>query len=191
LTQSERVKIAQELHDGIAQDLVALSYSLDLLLAESDTPVQTRIELRKIIFEVSAMIESVRSEIFNLRARNPAALENSLRALLAESNSSAELRINLEETAFSENVEEQLLAISRELLRNSLKHSGASVIEISIKKSQNASTYSFNDNGSGMHLSNSEGYGIRGVKERCLSIESELSVSSDEFGTRYLISIPL
>ncbi len=29
----ERLDVARELHDGIAQDLVALGYSLDLLLA--------------------------------------------------------------------------------------------------------------------------------------------------------------
>ena len=83
MTQTERVKIAQELHDGIAQDLVALSYSLDLLLAEADTPAGTRVELRNLIFSVSAMIAKVREEIFNLRSANFATLESSLRTLLA------------------------------------------------------------------------------------------------------------
>ncbi len=190
MTLSERVKIAQELHDGIAQDLVALSYSLDLLLAESDTPAQTRIELRKMVFSVATMIEKVRTEIFNLRTGSPATLENSLRALLAESNSSAELRINQDDSDFSEEVRKELLAISRELLRNALKHSGASVIEISIEKSENGRTYTFKDNGSGIENLNAAGYGIRGIQERCLSIESELSVSSNELGTCYSIAIP-
>ena len=190
MTLSERVKIAQELHDGIAQDLVALSYSLDLLLAESDTPAQTRIELRKMVFSVATMIEKVRTEIFNLRTGSPATLENSLRALLAESNSSAELRINQDDSDFSEEVRKELLAISRELLRNALKHSGASVIEITIQKSQNGSTYSYRDNGKGIDPLTPSGYGTRGIKERCTSIESELTVTSNELGTNYFISIP-
>ena len=44
--QPERIRIAQEFHDGIAQDIVALSYSLELLLAEPDTPADIRIEVR-------------------------------------------------------------------------------------------------------------------------------------------------
>lgn len=190
MTQTERVKIAQELHDGIAQDLVALSYSLDLLLAQPDTPASTRVELRKLIFSVSTMIARVREEIFNLRASHTGTLESSLRSLLAESKSSIELRLIDKNCTFNENVSEQILAISRELLRNSIKHSGASVIEITIEKSENGSTYSYRDNGKGIDPLIPSGFGTRGIQERCLSIESELTVASNDLGTNYLISIP-
>jgi signal transduction histidine kinase len=190
LTQTERIKIAQELHDGIAQDLVALSYSLDLLLAAADTPAATRVELRNLIFSVSGMIERVREEIFNLRSDNSGSLESSLRTLLADSHSAVELKLELENCKHTEVIEEQILAISRELLRNSIKHSGASVIEITIQKSQNGSTYSYRDNGKGIDPLTPSGYGTRGIKERCTSIESELTVTSNELGTNYFISIP-
>lgn len=190
MTQTERIKIAQELHDGIAQDLVALSYSLDLLLAAADTPAATRIELRNLIFSVSGMIARVREEIFNLRSDNSGSLESSLRTLLADSHSAVELKLELENCKHTEVIEEQILAISRELLRNSIKHSGASVIEITIQKSQNGSTYSYRDNGKGIDPLTPSGYGTRGIKERCTSIESELTVTSNELGTNYFISIP-
>jgi signal transduction histidine kinase len=190
LTQPERIKIAQELHDGIAQELVALSYSLDLLLAAADTPAATRVELRNLIFSVSGMIERVREEIFNLRSDNFGSLESSLRTLLADSHSAVELKLELENCKHTEVIEEQILAISRELLRNSIKHSGASVIEITIQKSQNGSTYSYRDNGKGIDPLTPSGYGTRGIKERCTSIESELTVTSNELGTNYFISIP-
>ena len=190
MTQPERIKIAQELHDGIAQELVALSYSLDLLLAAADTPAATRVELRNLIFSVSGMIERVREEIFNLRSDNSGSLESSLRTLLADSHSAVELKLELENCKHSEVIEEQILAISRELLRNSIKHSGASVIEITIQKSQNGSTYSYRDNGKGIDPLTPSGYGTRGIKERCTSIESELTVTSNELGTNYFISIP-
>jgi signal transduction histidine kinase len=190
LTQTERIKIAQELHDGIAQELVALSYSLDLLLAAADTPAATRVELRNLIFSVSGMIARVREEIFNLRSDNSGSLESSLRTLLADSHSAVELKLELENCKHTEVIEEQILAISRELLRNSIKHSGASVIEITIQKSQNGSTYSYRDNGKGIDPLTPSGYGTRGIKERCTSIESELTVTSNELGTNYFISIP-
>ncbi len=190
MTQTERIKIAQELHDGIAQDLVALSYSLDLLLAAADTSATTRIELRNLIFSVSGMIARVRDEIFNLRSDNSGSLESSLRTLIADSHSAVELKLELENCKHTEVIQEQILAISRELLRNSIKHSGASVIEITIQKSQNGSTYSYRDNGKGIDPLTPSGYGTRGIKERCTSIESELTVTSNELGTNYFISIP-
>ncbi len=190
MTQPERIKIAQELHDGIAQDLVALSYSLDLLLAQAETPASTRVELRNLLFSVTAMIERVRKEMFNLRTSHSGTLENSLRSLLAESKSSIELSLTEGDCIFTEKVAEQILAISRELLRNSIKHSGASVIEITIEKSENGSTYSYHDDGKGIDPLIPPGFGTRGIQERCSSIESELVVASNELGTNYFISIP-
>ena len=190
MTQRERIKIAQELHDGIAQDLVGLSYSLDLLLAAPETPSVTRIELRTVLFKVSALIESVRAEIFNLRAQELLSFEQSLRALLLELRSTVELKITREDFAISAHIEEELLAISRELLRNSVKHSGASVIEMSISKSENGIQYTYRDNGKGMNTPKSAGFGIRGIQERCSAINGALTTSSSSQGTNYLITLP-
>ncbi|CAB4681045.1 unannotated protein [freshwater metagenome] len=190
MTQRERIKIAQELHDGIAQDLVGLSYSLDLLLAAPDTPSVTRIELRTILFKVSTLIESVRSEIFNLRAQELISFEYSLRSLLLELKSDVELKIVRDDCVLSSHIEEELLAISRELLRNSIKHSGASVIEISIEKSDTGINYTYRDNGKGMNENQRKGFGILGIQERCASIDGTLTMSSTSLGIDYFIAIP-
>ena len=190
MTQRERIKIAQELHDGIAQDLVGLSYSLDLLLAAPDTPSVTRIELRTILFKVSTLIESVRSEIFNLRAQELISFEYSLRSLLLELKSDVELKIVRNDHVLSSQTEEELLAISRELLRNSIKHSGASVIEISIEKSDTGMHYTYRDNGKGMNENQRKGFGILGIQERCASIDGTLTMSSTSLGIDYFIAIP-
>ncbi len=190
MTQRERIKIAQELHDGIAQDLVGLSYSLDLLLAAPDTPSVTRIELRTILFKVSTLIESVRSEIFNLRAQELISFEYSLRSLLLELKSDVELKIVRDDCVLSSHIEEELLAISRELLRNSIKHSGASVIEISIEKSDTGMNYTYRDNGKGMNENQRKGFGILGIQERCASIDGTLTMSSTSLGIDYFIAIP-
>jgi signal transduction histidine kinase len=187
LTNPERIRIAQELHDGIAQDLVAISYSLDLLLAQADTPATTRIEIRNLIFKVSKMIESVRSEIFDLRFEATPTLGQSLQLLLTELQSNIDLKITVEECGLTIQATDQLLAISRELLRNSVKHSGANVIEISMRKSENVCTYSYKDDGFGFKSFESTGFGILGIQERCAAMEGELSVTSSDSGTSYKI----
>ncbi len=63
---NERVALAQELHDGIAQDLVALGFSIDALISESTTPEIKR-SLRQLRFSVTELIEKLRNEIHSLR----------------------------------------------------------------------------------------------------------------------------
>jgi signal transduction histidine kinase len=63
---TQRVKLAQELHDGIAQDLVGLGYGLDsLLFLEADET--KRAALRSVRFDINTLIEKVRNEILELR----------------------------------------------------------------------------------------------------------------------------
>jgi len=64
-------QIARQIHDGIAQDLVALGYSLDQSLGAPELPTSTRAELRTLRFEVTGLIEKVRREILNLRSTSP------------------------------------------------------------------------------------------------------------------------
>jgi signal transduction histidine kinase len=61
-----RVILAQELHDGIAQDLVGLGYSIDSLIASSQD-LQVRDSLRAVRFTITDLIEKVRLEIHQLR----------------------------------------------------------------------------------------------------------------------------
>jgi len=66
---TQRVKLAQELHDGIAQDLVGLGYGLDALLFQ-ETDEAKRVALRTVRFDINTLIESVRSEILELRSQH-------------------------------------------------------------------------------------------------------------------------
>ena len=67
MNSNERVRLAQDLHDGIAQDLVGLGYRLDSLIAAIGTAHEIRSELRTLRFAISDLVEKVRGEIFELR----------------------------------------------------------------------------------------------------------------------------
>jgi signal transduction histidine kinase len=68
--KNELVTLAQELHDGIAQDLVGLGFSIDNAISHSQDP-ETRSELRAIRFAITEQIEKVRLEIHRLRNLAP------------------------------------------------------------------------------------------------------------------------
>ena len=62
----QRVLLAQELHDGIAQDLIGLGFSIDAIIASAQDPLM-RNSLRSVRFSISEIIDKVRLEIHQLR----------------------------------------------------------------------------------------------------------------------------
>jgi signal transduction histidine kinase len=103
-----RVTLAQELHDGIAQDLVGLGFSIDsLIAATSDQTI--RESLRHLRFSITELINKVRLEIHELR-------------------SASDLISETEGADFNY----ELLRVLSEILRNVSEHSQASLLSIQI-----------------------------------------------------------
>ena len=103
-----RVLLAQELHDGIAQDLVGLGFSIDSLISTSHDQ-HSKESLRELRFSVTELINKVRLEIHQLR-------------------SAADLISKTVETDFSY----ELLRVLSEILRNVAEHAHASHLSIQI-----------------------------------------------------------
>ena len=106
---SQRIRFAQELHDGIAQDLVGLGYAIDLILASSEN-LSERDSLRALRLDVISIIDKVRREIFQLRQTT-----GDVDVLHTE----PEIRVILER-------------VFKEIIDNVLTHSQASDLKISI-----------------------------------------------------------
>jgi signal transduction histidine kinase len=103
-----RVILAQELHDGIAQDLVGLGFSIDSLIATAND--QTNKEsLRQLRFAITELINKVRLEIHELRSASD---------LISESEGA--------------DFNYELLRVLSEILRNVSEHAQASVLSIQI-----------------------------------------------------------
>jgi len=103
-----RVTLAQELHDGIAQDLVGLGYSIDSLIAATQE-MKSKDSLRTVRFTITDLIEKVRQEIHQLRSAPDLLSENTQKDLHFE-----------------------LQRVVSEVLRNISEHSGASTVTIEI-----------------------------------------------------------
>ena len=103
-----RVTLAQELHDGIAQDLVGLGFSIDSLISTSRDQAAKE-SLRQLRFLVTELIDKVRLEIHQLRTAND------LISKTDETDSSYEL-----------------LRVLAEILRNVQEHAHASHLSIQI-----------------------------------------------------------
>lgn len=153
---NERVTLAQELHDGIAQDLVVLGFSIDRAISQSqDTELKN--SLRQIRFSTTDLIEKVRVQMHSLRIAEP----------LVSSSGQVD-------TMF------ETLRIVQEILRNIEKHSGAKNMDIQI-----------NDDGAGGALTKDGSFGLNGLQERVNKLNGEITIASDQQGTRIGVRIPL
>ena len=105
---NERVTLAQELHDGIAQDLVVLGFSIDQAISLSHE-IEVKNELRTIRFTITQLIEKLREQMHQLRSGDP-----------------------MEDSSASVDTMHETLRVVQEILRNIEKHAGATRITIDI-----------------------------------------------------------
>lgn len=106
---NERVTLAQELHDGIAQELVALGFSIDQAISQAQE-AELKSTLRQIRFTTTELIEKLRAQMHHLRTAEP-----------------------LEVQAASADTMYETLRIVQEILRNIEKHADASTVTIEIQ----------------------------------------------------------
>ena len=185
MVQSPKVEIAQEIHDGIAQDLVALGYELDLVLAAPLTPAVIRNDVRTICFRVSELIEKVRGEIFDLRSH--AEFNASLREIIHSISPS--ITISIEEISLPDADRHLLLRVIPELLRNAHIHSGASQIHLQLLTGEDGVMVKVTDNGRGGAMPTSGRYGLLGSIERVENHGASIEIDSRKEGTTITIRL--
>lgn len=182
----ERIKIAQELHDGIAQDLVGVGYSLDLLLSDESLSSQARSDIRTTRFAVDELITKVRREILNLRQGAGKPLNSQIDALAREICLGLELECNLDECNVPLHEEVEIVAMATEILRNCVAHSRATRICINLYSVNNRLCLEVIDNGIGGADVKDGHFGLLGLQERVHALGGSITIESIE-GTRIAI----
>ena len=177
---AERARIARELHDGIAQNLAAIGYSLDAEIGRSDTTAESRGALRAIREEVTTLNATMRQEIFKLRS----ATESDPQQELIQALQSLPLDFSVE-GELSEN--SKGLAQSKvliELARNAVSHSSTHQVWVNIFDDH----ISFTSEGESNSESARRGFGLQGAAERMAAIGWEIEISEDFSTIRLLES---
>jgi len=182
-----RIELARDLHDGIAQDLVALGYELDLLLGATESTVQSRREIRALRFKIDDLIAKVRREMYALRDPEVTTFQEALSDIVEEICGDLEVTQTISNFSIPNSYQSELKAIATELLRNAKVHSRASHIEVLLKGVENRTYLEVSDNGVGgaqVNTSRLGRLGLVGVKERVEQLHGQLEIISTENGTR-------
>jgi signal transduction histidine kinase len=173
-------QIARQIHDGIAQDLVALGYQLDQSLGAPELPTSTRAELRTLRFEVTNLIEKVRREILDLRNTVPNLTQQAI-AICGDRPGKVDLAIPLDQS---------LSPIAIELLRNAAAHSGASVINLNAYSEEALTVIEIDDNGIGGVEMKADRFGLLGISEAVAELSGKIEFINLTPGLLIRVSIP-
>lgn len=201
IKEAERKRIAQDIHDDLGQNLLALKMDVAPLHARiKGGRLRERVQI--VLDNIDASIGSVKAIMNDLR---PAMLELGLHPAVAwqigqferMTGIACQLSAPEPEAGFGLD-EEQTLAVFRilqESLSNVARHAEASDVGIELAAYPGGFSMRVADNGKGLQPGDrrkGNSFGLMGIRERVLFLGGELSItSSPGSGTVLLIAIPL
>lgn len=189
----ERRRMARDLHDGVAQELAYLARNLDLLAGKANAETVERLrraieraqaESRRAIHALTtpAAAQTVKTQTVKTQTVEKQTVET----MVAEAASQIAERFNLE-LAFdsvpgvrlSEPRAEALVRIACEALTNAAKHSGSTLVRLTMTQDGQRVRLCVSDAGCGFDPdAASAGFGLIALRERARSVGGEVRITS-------------
>lgn len=198
--EKERVRIARDLHDGVAQIMTAAKMQLEHFMESepdkfnSNLTIQTTFDLiKEAASEVRAVSHSMVPNAL-LKSGLVAALRDFVSKIHTE-----KLHVNLIvhglNERLDENVETVVYRVLQELVNNVIKHAHATEIIIQLIRDHHELSIVVEDNGRGFDsrkLSDKMGIGLKNIESRIEYLNGNIYFdSSPKQGTTVMVEIPL
>lgn len=200
----ERSRIAQDLHDRVAQTLFGIGLKADWLLTHLERDEHLRTDLERVKQLASTGLKQVREAIFSLSSAPVEAQQfkpavQSLLKGLEVAGIAGDLRTWGNLQMLPSEVTDALFQVIREALVNVRRHSGASTVLVSVRIRPERVTAVVQDDGSGLPAGVMETFresgahlGLRGMESRVSRLGGKLSLSpGDECGLVVTAIVPL
>jgi signal transduction histidine kinase len=187
-TVEERQRVAREIHDGIAQELVYVGYELDALGAELDAGRPgARESVRRTREHVTRIISELRLSIFTLRtAPEPgglgAALGEYVRSVATAAGIAVHLSLSEDTARLPADAEAELLRIAQEAVSNARKHAHARNLWVTLAVDPPHALLRVEDDGNGFETSARRGFGLEIMQERAERLGAALRVQPRQPG---------
>jgi two-component system sensor histidine kinase UhpB len=200
--ETERKRIARELHDSFAQYLTALRLKLDMLDRAGGERSASLNELRSLIGELGHAVNRMAWELRPV-ALDELGLHSAVDHYLEEwaemARMQVDVAIDLCGQALPPAVETTLFRVLQEATTNVLRHAGANRTGVILNVKDGVVRLIIEDNGKGFPadraaspFATARRFGLNGMRERLALVHGQLDVESTPgHGTTLFISIPL
>lgn len=186
--EQERKRIAVELHDSIGQSLIVIRNRALMGLSTPDKTARLIVQMEEISDSAADSITEVRRISHNLHPYQlehlglKTAIETMIETADNTSSIEFEKEINEIDDLLTKEAEINLYRIVQESLNNILKHSEATRVTISIRKTGDLLSVLIKDNGKGFNIENlfrsSGGLGLTGIRERAKMLGARQEITS-------------
>jgi len=210
LQDTERRRMARELHDSLGQYLTALTISIEQLSCEHPSPAFTGEERAKLWSEAREVLQRALAEtrtishLLHPPLLDETGLTSAARWYVEGFGKRSGIEVNLEIPPdlgrLPEGVELALFRALQECLTNVHRHSGSDTVDVRITRDAAEAGLEVEDHGCGMpqallrrlRASGSDaGVGLAGMRERVHDLRGKLEIDSGPAGTRVRVRIPL
>lgn len=200
-TDSERRRIASDLHDGVVQDLAGVTFSLAASAKEVDRSGSDGAQMREASDRVREAVRSLRSLLVEIYPPN--LYEEGLHSALSDLTAKLEPRgietslvvqapldrLNLDTTRL-------IYRAAQEALRNVVAHAGASRVDVSVSASDGLAVLEVSDDGRGLDTSRMrerEGhFGLKALAGLAATMGASLTIDSTPGkGTTLCLEVPI
>jgi len=201
--ESERARIAGELHDDLGQDLLVMKSRIDLSRRRSESEKEREL-LEPLSESAGEVLRKMRSLSHQLRPPHldHLGLAASIKSLVKEvaEASQMEYEVDAEDMAGTLTPEGEVAVyrILQEALNNVIKHAGANSVKVELRRHPSSASLLISDDGCGFDEKadgsgrNGHGQGLKSMGERCALIGGKLRISSVAGeGTLIRIDLPL
>ena len=204
LQESDRKRIAAELHDGLGQHLIIIKNwaSLGLNFTEKDAPV--REQLAEIASTALQALNEVREIIYDLRPHQieTIGLSKTITFMLEQVSTSSGINFKTKiddiDKIFIAEDEVIFYRILQECVSNIIKHSNAKNAEVLINNDESSITLKISDDGKGFTTEENDlikaqsGFGLKGIEERVKMLNGKIEIQSlKNIGTTVSVNFKL
>lgn len=199
---SERTRIAREMHDTVIQGCVGASTLLEAAAGFAGSEAEpvtefldrARIQLRLTLDEARLALTDLRHDSFADGLGG--ALEDLACGVTRETNVPVEVKIEGPTSPLPAALNRNMLLVAKEAIRNSVAHSGATRIEVSLSYSPTRLDLEIRDDGCGFPAGQpdfcpTDHFGITGMRERVEQLGGSFSLrSASGEGTSIHVNLP-
>ncbi|RYY07652.1 MAG: sensor histidine kinase [Sphingobacteriaceae bacterium] len=183
--ESERERLAEDLHDSVGQVLSAVKLNLHRLDKTCTSNEKITSLLSNTRGLIDDCIQEIRSIIQNVKPPllTDFGLAEALNDLCNKIQKTTGLQVVFNDETnkrrFEAEIEVTLYRILQELFGNTIKHANATIIQVSLTTKSNLIHLTFKDNGSGYNaLETTNGSGLKNMQSRTSFIKGNIQITT-------------